>query len=43
MLPQYLAYYRPDFHPAQRDSSALRAKGLKLLQGFLGDKIKLAA
>ena len=43
MMPQYLAYYRPDFHPAQRDSSALRAKGLPLLQGFLGDKIKLAA
>ncbi len=43
MLPQYLAYYRPDFHPAQRDSSVLRAKGLKLLHGFLGDKIKLAA
>lgn len=43
MMPQYLAYYRPDFHPAQRDSSVLRAKGLRLLQGFLGEKIKLAA
>lgn len=43
MMPQYLAYYRRDFHPAQRDSSVLRAKGLRLLQGFLGDKIKLAA
>jgi predicted metal-dependent hydrolase len=43
MMPQYLAYYRPDFHPAQRDSSALRAKGLRLLQSFLGEKIKLAA
>ena len=36
MMPQYLAYYRPDFHPTQRDSSLLRAKGLRLLQGFLG-------
>jgi predicted metal-dependent hydrolase len=43
MLPQYLAYYRPDFHPAQRDSTALRNKGLLLLKQYLGDKIALAA
>lgn len=43
MLPQYLAYYHPDFHPNQRDSSALRNKGLLLLKQYLGDKIALAA
>lgn len=43
MLPHYLAYYRRDFHPNQRDSTKLRAKGLALLQSYLGDKIKLAA
>ncbi len=43
MLPQYLAYYRPDFHPNQRDSTALRNKGLLLLKQYLGDKIALAA
>ena len=43
ILPQYLAYYRPDFHPNQRDSTALRNKGLLLLKQYLGDKIALAA
>lgn len=43
MLPQYLAYYRPDFHPNQRDSTQLRNKGLRLLKSYLGDKIALAA
>ena len=28
LLPRYLAYYRPDFHPDQVDSRALRDKGV---------------
>lgn len=43
MLPRYLAYYRRDFHPAQVDSSDLRAKGLKMLRDALGDKLPRAA
>jgi predicted metal-dependent hydrolase len=43
MLPHYLAYYRPDFHPNQRDSTQLRNNGLALLKQYLGDKIALAA
>lgn len=43
MLPRYLAYYRPDFHPNQVDSTALRNQGLRLLQQYLGDKLPLAA
>ena len=43
MLPHYLAYYRPDFHPNDRDSTQLRNKGLALLKSYLGDKIALAA
>lgn len=39
----YIAYYRPDFHPSQKDSSFLRRKGLKLLQKYVGDKALLAA
>ena len=42
-LPHYLAYYRPDFHPNDRDSTQLRNKGLALLKSYLGDKIALAA
>ena len=43
MLPHYLAYYRPDFHPNDRDSTQLRNKGLALLKSYLGVKIALAA
>ena len=43
MLPHYLAYYRPDFHPNHRDSTQLRNSGLALLKQYLGDKISLAA
>ncbi|HMU87295.1 MAG TPA: metal-dependent hydrolase [Agitococcus sp.] len=43
MLPHYLAYYSPNFHPNQRDSTELREKGLTLLQQYLGDKKSLAA
>ena len=39
----YLNYYRPDFHPSQKDSSFLRRKGLKMLEKFVGDKAQLAA
>jgi uncharacterized protein len=39
----YLAYYRPDFHPSQKDSQQLREKGLLLLQKYVGDKVQLAA
>ena len=34
----YLQYYRPDFHPSQKDSSFLRRKGLKKLQEWVGDR-----
>lgn len=34
----YLEYYRPDFHPSQKDSSFLRKKGLKMLRQYVGDK-----
>lgn len=43
MLPKYLAYYRPDFHPNDRDSAELRARGLSLLKSYIGDKLALAA
>jgi predicted metal-dependent hydrolase len=43
MLPKYLAYYRPDFHPNQYNSTELRNRGLKMLKGYLGDKLALAA
>lgn len=39
----YLAYYRPDFHPSQKDSDFLRRKGIKMLQKFVGDKALEAA
>lgn len=39
----YLSYYRPDFHPSQKDSRALRQKGLKLLRSYVGDKAQQAA
>lgn len=35
MLPRYLAYYRRDFHPAQLDSTVLRANGLSRLDTIL--------
>ena len=34
----YLSYYRPDFHPSQKDSQQLRDKGLALLTRLVGDK-----
>ena len=43
MGKHYLSYYRPDFHPSQKDSSFLRRKGLKMLQKFVGDKASQAA
>lgn len=42
-LKKYLSYYRPDFHPNDYDSRALRDKGLSLLKAYLGDKVELAA
>lgn len=32
----YLEYYRPDFHPSQKDSGFLRNKGLKMLRQYVG-------
>ena len=32
---QYLNYYRPDFHPSQKDSRKLRQRGLALLDSYL--------
>ena len=43
LLPRYLAYYRPDFHPDQVDSRALRDKGLRMLQAYLRNKRLQAA
>ena len=34
----YLSYYRPDFHPSQKDSDFLRRKGLRMLEQMVGDK-----
>ncbi|MDX1694568.1 MAG: metal-dependent hydrolase [Ketobacteraceae bacterium] len=34
----YLSYYRPDFHPSQKDSDFLRHKGLKMLEKRIGAK-----
>lgn len=34
----YLSYYRPGFHPSQKDSAFLRNKGLKMLAQYVGDK-----
>ena len=39
----YLQYYRPDFHPTQKDSTFLRRMGLKKLQGFVGDRAAVPA
>lgn len=39
----YLDYYRPDFHPSQKDSGFLRKKGLKMLKQYVGDKALQAA
>ena len=36
----YLSYYRPDFHPSQKDSDFLRHKGLKMLEKMVGDKVR---
>ncbi len=34
MLPRYLDYFRPNFHPDQHDTDALREKGLALLARY---------
>jgi predicted metal-dependent hydrolase len=33
--PAYLAYYKRDFHPSKKDSSAVRTRGLKKLAALL--------
>lgn len=43
LLPRYLDYYRPGFHPAQRNAEALRQKGLKLLESYLPERQAAAA
>jgi predicted metal-dependent hydrolase len=43
MLPHYLAYYHPKFHPNQRDSSELRANALRILTASLKEIRPLAA
>lgn len=35
----YLSYYRPDFHPSQKDSDFLRRKGLRMLEKLVGDRV----
>ncbi|RLU00638.1 metal-dependent hydrolase [Ketobacter sp.] len=39
----YLTYYKPDFHPSQKDSRALRDRGLALLTAYVGDKAHISA
>lgn len=39
----YLAYYKPDFHPSQKDSTTLRNKGLEMLTRYVGDKAHISA
>ena len=39
----YLEYYRPDFHPSQKDSTSLRQKGLKKLTQYVGEKANISA
>jgi len=39
----YIAYYRRDFHPSQKNSAPLRNKGLERLTGYVGDKAHLSA
>ena len=34
----YLSYYKPDFHPSQKDSEFLRRKGLKMLEKHVDQK-----
>jgi hypothetical protein len=34
LLPKYLAYYKPNFHPSHTDSSALRQQTLALLEAM---------
>ncbi len=34
MLPKYLAYYKPNFHPSHTDSNALRQQTLALLESM---------
>ncbi|MCH8497621.1 MAG: metal-dependent hydrolase [Marinobacter sp.] len=40
---QYLSYYRPGFHPSQKDSYQLRTRGLALLDSYLKLKPAKAA
>ena len=39
----YLTYYKPDFHPSQKDSSELRNQGLALLTRYVGDRAHISA
>lgn len=39
----YLTYYKPDFHPSQKDSKDLRDRGLALLTRYVGDKAHISA
>ncbi len=34
----YLSYYKPGFHPSQKDSRLLRRRGIKMLQERIGSK-----
>lgn len=43
MGKHYLAYYRPNFHPSQKDSSYLRNKGLAMLTEYVGEKASISA
>ena len=38
----YMEYYKPDFHPSQKDSSQLRRRGIEMLAEFVGDKVALS-
>ncbi len=38
----YLTYYKTDFHPSQKDSTALRDRGLAMLTQYVGDKAHIS-
>lgn len=43
ILPKYLSYYRPNFHPKDHDTQHLLDRGIALLQTYVGDKAVQAA
>lgn len=38
MLPKYLAYYKPSFHPSKHHADHLRQRGIEMLRHYIGEK-----